>query len=140
MIVFGTVPDTHCARAAAFSPDGAHLALGLNSGCVSVFEVSNMKPVATVDLNNYGKRQVNGQKGNWIQCMAYSPDGKTLAVGTHGMVIALLDAKTYAFKAALTKHNAAVTHLDWSIDSRHLQSNDLGYELLFCMLSAVLVV
>ena len=35
------------------------------------------------------------------------------------------------FQLKLDKHNAAVSHLDWSSDGRHLQSNCIAYELLF---------
>ena len=64
--------------------------------------------------------------------MAYSPNGNALAVGTHGIVIVLLDVKNgYAPKIKLDKHTAAISHLDWSADSAHLQSNCIGYELLF---------
>ncbi len=39
---------------------------------------------------------------NWIQTLKYSPDGKALAVGTHGMVVCLCDVKDgYAVKGTL---------------------------------------
>ena len=60
---------------------------------------------------------------NWIQVLKYSPDGNTLAVGTHGMVIALLNvSRGYLCQGVLTAHNAAVTQLDWSADGRHIRS------------------
>jgi len=62
----------------------------------------------------------------------FSPNGKWLAVGTHGMVICILDAAHgYKCVAQLKAHNAAITHLDWSADSKYLQSVCRAYELLF---------
>ena len=64
--------------------------------------------------------------------MAYSPNGKCLAVGTHGLVIVLCDvANEYKPVEKLTAHNAAIAHIDWSKDSSHIQSSCIAYELLF---------
>lgn len=70
--------------------------------------------------------------GNWIQTIQFSPSGRTCAVGTHGSAVCLLDpADGYKCKGTLTKSSSAITSLDWSEDSAFLQTNDLGYELLF---------
>jgi WD40 repeat protein len=55
-----------CARAVAFSPDGRHLAVGLNSGCVSVYDASTLQLLVTRDLNAYGKPN-NRLAENWIE-------------------------------------------------------------------------
>lgn len=66
-----------------------------------------------------------------IQTIAYSPDGRTLAVGTHGSVIALLDvAAKYKLVGTINSHHSFLTHMDWSSDSSILRSNDGAYELL----------
>jgi hypothetical protein len=59
-----TEPMNRCARAAVFSPDGQHLAIGTNEGVVKVFDAHKLKSVASVDLNKYGKRKVTGQSGS----------------------------------------------------------------------------
>ena len=67
-----------------------------------------------------------------IQTIAYSPDGRTLAVGTHGSVIVLLDvAAKYKIVGTINSHHSFLTHMDWSADSSFLRSNDGAYELLF---------
>lgn len=121
-----------CCRALAWSPDGAHIAMGLNSGELVVVDAQTLERLHEVDLNKHGKRKVKGQKENWIEAISYSPDGRTLAVGTHGIVICLCDAtQGYRCEGRLTAHNAAPTHLDWSEDGKYLQSNCRAYELLF---------
>jgi len=121
-----------CARAVACSPDKTHVALGRNDGQIAILDAKTLAPVRTVNLNSQSKRQVRNQTGNWIEAMDYSPDGKFLAVGTHGMTVCICDvSKEYKCVMALKSHNSVVTHLDWSADSKHLRSTDKGYELLF---------
>jgi WD40 repeat protein len=85
-----------------------------------------------VDLNKFGKRNVKDQTGNWIQVISYSPSGQTCAVGTHGSVVVLLDvADGYKPKGLLKGSNSFLTHIDWSSDGTHIQTNDGAYELLF---------
>ena len=128
----GRHPPNQCARAVEWSPDGKLLALGTNAGELRIYDSNSLQLVISVDLNDFGKRQIKGQQENWIQTLRFSPDGKLLAVGTHGMVICLVDLReNYKVKGLLKAHNSAITHLDWSKDGKHLQSNCRGYELLF---------
>jgi WD40 repeat protein len=121
-----------CARAIEYSKDGKLLAVGTNWGEVSIYQAADLKQLHTQDLNKYGKRQVTEQGQNWIEALSFSPTGKLLAVGTHGMVIVLIDLTNgYKVHATLKAHNAAITHLDWSADGKFLQSVCRGYELLF---------
>jgi len=127
-----TLPPNQCARAVSISPSSRDFAIGTNDGLVHVYDFASLEKKATVDLNPHGKRMVTGQKGNWIQVMQYSPSGETLAVGTHGSVICLLSVRAgYAVGGVLDKHNSFISHLDWSTDGLHMQSNDGAYELLF---------
>jgi WD40 repeat protein len=53
-------------------------------------------------------------------------------VGTHGSVVCLLDAADgFKCKGTCTKSSSAISSLDWSEDGQYIQTNDLGYELLF---------
>ena len=126
-----TFSTNQCARAISWSPNGNHFSVGTNEGKCAVFDSSSLSLIALVDLNSFGKAN-NKNPEHWIQCLCYSPNGEVLAVGTHGSVIVLLDVKdNYVAKEKLIAHNAAITSLDWSIDSKYIQSVCLGYELLF---------
>jgi len=120
-----------CGRAVTWSPDGLHLAVGTNEGEIIVF-TDDLKQVTKKNLNEFGKQNVSNKKENWIQTMQYSPDGRVLAVGTHGMVIVLCNVENgYAAEGVLAAHCASIKHLDWTKDSKHLQSDCGAYELLF---------
>lgn len=127
-----THPPNQCARAVSFSPDGAEFCVGSNDGAVGVFRTADMHKITALDLNQYGTRQVKNQKQNWIQTIAYSPDGRTIAVGTHGSSIVLIDVdKGHKVGGVIKAHNSFLTHLDWSVDGTKLQSTCGAYELLF---------
>lgn len=50
--------------------------------------------------------------------MVYSPDGNTLAVGTHSREILFLDVNNgYNRIGKATAHKAAILNIDWTTDS-----------------------
>merc|ERR1712031_75874 len=61
----------------------------------------------------------------------FSPDGKTLAIGSHDEKVYLYDGKTFTLRAKCEKHNSFITHLDFSADSAYIQSNCGAFEQLF---------
>ena len=125
-------PTNQCARGVAISPDKKSIIVGTNNGEVAVFDTKTLVRKALVDLNDKGKRQITNQVGNWIQTIQFSPSGRTCAVGTHGSVVCLLDPLDgFKCKGVLSKSSSAISSLDWSEDSSFIQTNDLGYELLF---------
>ena len=75
-------------HAVAFSPDGKLLATGDKVGHVAVWEAASGKPVGTVEaptLYTWDKAQRNHSIGG-VRSLAFSPDGKHLAVGGMGKV------------------------------------------------------
>ena len=69
-------PPNQCSRAAAISKN-KHLALGVNTGEVHIFDMTDMtKKIKTL----------NDAK-EWVEVVAYSPDDQLLAVGSHDNVI-----------------------------------------------------
>jgi len=64
--------------------------------------------------------------------MSYSPDGNSLAVGSHDNRIRIYDVENgYKKIGECAKHTSFVHCLDWSTDSEGLRSVCGGYELLF---------
>lgn len=126
-------PPNQCARAVDFHPSKNEYVLGCNNGSVVVNTVEGDKVSSrSFDLNSSGKRQVVDQKENWIQTIRYSPCGNFCAVGTHGIVVLVLDVNNdYKIVGKGTSSNAAPTHLDWSNDSTVLKVVDRAYEMLF---------
>ena len=61
----------------------------------------------------------------------FSPDSKTLALGSQDQKIYLYDTQHYLPKAKCVKHNGGITHFDFSRDSNFLQSNCSAEEYLF---------
>ncbi len=74
--------------AAAFSPDGKHLATGDKVGKVKIWEVASGKPLAELEapvMYTWDQTQRLHSIGG-IRSLAFSPDGKTLAVGGTGKI------------------------------------------------------
>lgn len=124
-------PTNQMARAIAIHPRKPEVIIGKNNGWVTVLDAETLEIKKELDLNKYSKRQVTGQKENWIETISFSPNGRTVAVGTHGICVVLLDSRNYSVKGTLKASNAAPTHLDWSSDSTRLQTVDKAYELLY---------
>ena len=71
------------------------------------------------------------KRAEWIETMAYSPDEKLLAIGSHDNNIYLVDTDSYKKVKALSGHSSFLKSLDWSADSKWLRSTCGAYELLF---------
>ena len=65
--------------------------------------------------------------------MKYSPDGQFLAVGSNDNFVDLYQVKGSEFKqvGVCTGSSSFITHLDWSVDSKYLQTNSGASERLF---------
>jgi len=111
------------AKMADVSPDGSQIAV---AGCENKIAVFCFNTLAC---------EIFIQEGNSPEEMRelkYSPDGKLLAVGSHDNFIYVYDVQeNYTLKVRLNGHSSFITHLDWSSDSRYLQSNCGAYEILY---------
>jgi len=122
-------PPEKQSRALAYQPEMNHLAVADNTGCVTVREVSFEKGAT---LNKVIKKLSDSQE--WIECMAYSPQGAMLAVGSHDNNIYVYAVeRDYVKYCTLRGHTSFVTGLDWSLSDSpaYIRSNCGGYELLF---------
>ena len=125
------------ACACAFSADGKRLAVGTDDGAVAVFDIDKFQGGTLKPLSN-GK---GGDKGTLplhtrahrISEMKYSPNNKMLAVAGHDTKIEIFNTAndSYVKIAVCGGHSATVSHMDWSIDCKVLQSSCNARELLY---------
>ncbi|KAK1798480.1 hypothetical protein P4O66_006772, partial [Electrophorus voltai] len=72
-----------------------------------------------------------------IHELKFSPDGSYLAVGSNdGLVDVYAVAQRYKKVGECNKSTCFITHLDWSVDSRFLQTNDGAGERLYYRMPA----
>ncbi|XP_039593751.1 echinoderm microtubule-associated protein-like 6 isoform X2 [Polypterus senegalus] len=108
-------------RTVAFSNDGSQLALGMKDGSFTVLRVRDMTEVVHIK----DRKEV-------IHEMKFSQDGSYLAVGSNdGLVDIYAVAQRYKKVGECNKSSSFITHIDWSVDSKYLQTNDGAGERLF---------
>lgn len=119
----------------AFRGDAKHIAVGTVTGEVFVFR----------ELNDWEGDSLRLQKvpemGIWplrhcvseIRELKYSPDLRTLASASRDTFIDLYDCSDgrYTRLHRCKGHSATVSHIDWELNSRVLQSQSNDYEVLF---------
>lgn len=122
--------DTMC-RAIEWSPDGTLLGCGLGG---NVGRGRQKKDGAYVVVSTDSMSVVHQARDSreYISDAKFSPDGKTLGLGSFDNKVYLYDVtKDFALRAKCEKHHSYITHFDFSDDSTYLQSNCGGYELQF---------
>eukprot|EP00741_Cyanophora_paradoxa_P020673 tig00021289_g19954.t1 len=113
-------------RSACFSPDGAHVAVGLYTGDLEVFDARRGERICKrpTGAGKIAKEELGELK--------YSPDGKYLAVGSSDNGIYVFSVvKDYKLAGRCKGHSSYVRHLDWNEGSTAIQSDCGAYELLF---------
>ncbi|XP_004681693.1 PREDICTED: echinoderm microtubule-associated protein-like 5 isoform X1 [Condylura cristata] len=108
-------------RCAAVNVDGIHLALGMKDGSFTVLRVRDMTEVVHIK-----------DRKEAIHELKYSPDGTYLAVGCNDSSVDIYGvAQRYKKMGECVGSLSFITHLDWSSDSRYLQTNDGHGKRLF---------
>lgn len=114
------LPDSKCSRAVAVNADW--LAVAGNDGAVSIRTASG----------DCTESKLLQDSDEWIEVMAFSPDNKYLAVGSHDNLIYIYDASDdFSLVGKCRGHSSYINCLDWSQDSTYIRSNCGAYELLF---------
>jgi WD40 repeat protein len=119
----GSKPDSQSSRAVAVNNVVGHVAVCANDGSVTVRTLDGFKEKPLHELTD---------SLEWIEAAEYSPDGNWLAVASHDTNIYIYDVQNgYGLAGKASKHNAAITCLDWCLQSHYIRSVCNGYELLF---------
>ena len=93
-------------------------------------------PQTLKSLGSVGGTLAN-KNNAWVEDLKISPDSQMVAFGTHGglskiEIVKVVNGKTLQKLASCDiKISSAVTHLDWSSDSRYVVVNSQAYELMF---------
>uniref|UniRef100_A0A3P9NF13 Echinoderm microtubule-associated protein-like 6 n=1 Tax=Poecilia reticulata TaxID=8081 RepID=A0A3P9NF13_POERE len=113
-------------RSVSFNNDGSQLALGMRDGSFTVLRVRDMTEVVHIK----DRKEV-------IHELKFSPDSSFLAVGSNdGLVDIYAVAQRFKKVGECSRSTSFITHLDWSVDSRFLQTNDGAGERLFYRMPA----
>ena len=132
------------ARCAAFSADGAHLALGCADGGLVVLAAEDLSMLVERDyVPPHAAASASASAASAAcaaaQAAAYSPDGRLLALGgaCRRVLLYLVRAasgsaeRAYSCVASCVGHSGGVTHVGWSCDSSCVRSNCDASELRF---------
>ena len=129
------IEHTGVVNAVAFSPDGKYLVTGgylrrgEDRGVVTLWEVTD------APIQEPGQNLLQVEHENHIHFIAFSPDGKYLAVGEHGGTITFYQIPeeiTITTEIAVGKTIRATgdTDLAWSSDGRFISDSNKVYRTL----------
>lgn len=113
------LPDSQCSRCVAVNAD--YIAVAGNDGKVSIRAQSD--PSTEISLL--------GESKEWIEVMAFSPDNKYLAVGSHDNAIRVYEVGSFSLTGTCRAHSSYIMAMDWCTESKYIRSNCGAYELLF---------
>ncbi|TMW55919.1 hypothetical protein Poli38472_008567 [Pythium oligandrum] len=126
------------ARACAYSPDAALLAVGLggDNGVRRKGKAAKSKEGGIIVLSTSDNKIVfeDQPAKEWISDVKFSPCGQLVGFGSHDNALHLYSCRDTDLKKRkpFAKHSSYITHFDFSHDSKYIQSNCGAYELLFC--------
>jgi WD40 repeat protein len=107
----------------SWNKNGQDLAVGLDNGTVQILSYHRGELDEMLSVKKRAKR---------IQCVAFSPCGAYLATGGADNLVDLFDTTTgYKYLGSCKGNNSVILHIDFSADSKYIQTCSQSYELLF---------
>ncbi len=110
--VYTPVPYINQINAAAWSPDGKHLAAASSNGYVSLWD-------ATTGTLQFSRPLYNGG----VTWLAWSPDGTRIAAAGYVGPVEVLDATSGNRISSYFGHNERASELSWSPDGKQIASS-----------------
>jgi microtubule-associated protein-like 6 len=142
-VQMASLPDL--SRAVDWSSDGSYLALGLGGRVGGILRATSKEGkrlkagtgggVVVLNANDLSVVKAIKPESNkikkWVSEVKFAPGGQRVAVGAHDSQVHVFDTRSLKRNQLLKKSSASITHVDWSADGNHIQTNDMSYELLF---------
>lgn len=122
------------ARSIDISPDEQYMALGMRDGSIRVYKAQPEEPFWTYEHHCVcaDPKKSKFKLAEWIEDLKFSPDGEYLMVGSHNNGLYLFTVPNFDnFVKVDSASSSFITHLDWSLDSKAVRTNDGSYELLY---------
>jgi WD40 repeat protein len=119
----GTADAPTTKRVRTFRPDAKSGAAGGWLKSLRTQAVTSLADMA--GLADDSKATLSGHTDG-VTCVAWSPDGKTLASGSGDKTVKLWDVVSAQCKATLEGHLVGVTSIAWSPEGKTLASSDYG--------------
>jgi len=111
-------------RSICYSPSGINIAVGTNEGSFFIIN-ENLEIIISAIIDRRAT----------IYDLAYSPNGKYLAVASHDNYIDIYEVENdlgyYQRFMSCRGHSSYVTHIDWDINSSMIRSNSANNELFY---------